>query len=134
MAARRPLTETQRARRRAQERTKRLLKQGRTGLEQFGDIVRAETFARGKSEGEYIPFTYIPTNTTWPENGWDHRRTTDAGYDRERQILKVKLYTNGAEYEYWPVPPAVARAFRRTESPGKFINAVLNNYNYQRVD
>lgn len=86
------------------------------------------------AEDEDIPLTYVPTNTTWPENGWDHRRTTEAGYNRATETLAVKFYTNGAVYHYYDVKPQTAIAFRRTESPGKFINRVLNAHDYERID
>lgn len=104
--------------------------------ERLEDYERDEALRFGRQEGvgEVIPFTYRPTKTTWPGNGWKHRRTTAAGYDRLTQTLRVQFFTNGAVYDYYDVPPAVARQFRRAESPGKFINSVLNGYEYSRVD
>lgn len=96
--------------------------------------IAAREFGRQTGVDDAIPFTYRPTNTTWPGNGWDHRRTTAAGYDRTTQTLRVQFFTDGATYDYFDVPPAVARSFRRTPSPGKFINRVLNNYEYHRVN
>lgn len=104
--------------------------------ERLQDYERDEALRFGRQEGvdEVIPFTYRPTKTTWPGNGWKHRRTTAAGYDRLTETLRVQFFTNGAVYDYYNVPPAVARQFRRAESPGKFINSVLNGYEYSRVD
>lgn len=104
---------------------------------QYATEAVANRFARQEADGDSIPFTYSPTKTTWPANGWDHRRTTDGGYDRTRGRLRVKFYTDGSEYDYgtyMPVPPEVARAFRRAQSPGIFINDVLSNYGYERVN
>lgn len=96
--------------------------------------IAAREFGRQEGVDEAIPYTYRPTKTTWPGNGWKHRRTTAAGYDRTTQTLRVQFFTNGAQYDYLDVPPSVARSFRRTPSPGKFINRVLNKYEYHRVD
>lgn len=93
-----------------------------------------EEFAWGAGEPYDIPLDYDPTKTTWPGNGWHHRRTTRAGYDRDTETLSIEFFTNGAIYYYYNVPPDVAKAFRRTPSPGKFINAVLNSYYYERID
>lgn len=96
--------------------------------------VLAEQFAEELAEGDTIPHTYEPTKTTWPGNGWNHRRTTSAGYDRDRQILEVEFYTNGAIYRYYNVTQNEAQAFRRTRSPGQYIDAVLNSHPYERIN
>lgn len=93
----------------------------------------ANRFAKGDAQGDEILFTYDPTNTTWPGNGWEHPRTSRAGYDNVNQVLAVQFYSNGAVYHYYDVPASVARQFRRTNSPGKFINSVLNGYDYSRI-
>jgi hypothetical protein len=100
----------------------------------YVDQEMARRFAQGQGEAGVVPLTYDPTKTTWPENGWDHRRTTRAGYDRSEQTLRIQFFTNGAIYNYYDVPPEVARAFYRADSPGRFINAVLNGYEYERIE
>lgn len=95
-----------------------------------------ERFSWEVSQGDFIPLTYYPTKTSWPANGWDHRRTIAAGYDRTSGILRVKFWTDGSIYDYGtvaPVPPYVAYQFRTTQSPGRFINAVLETYGYTRI-
>jgi hypothetical protein len=82
---------------------------------------------------EDIPFSYDPTKTTWPDNGWKHRRTTRAGYDSQSATLVVEFYTNGAVYQYRNVSLAEAQAFRRAPSPGQYINAILNAKPYERI-
>lgn len=85
---------------------------------------------------DFIPLTYSPTKTSWPENGWDHRRTIAAGYNRTTGLLRVKFFTDGAEYDYGtatPVPPYIAYQFRNTNSPGRFINSTLESYGYERL-
>lgn len=93
----------------------------------------ADRFTSGTAAGDDIPFTYDPTNTTWPGNGWDHPRTARAGYDSSTGTLRVQFYSNGAVYDYHDVPASVARDFRMTTSPGTFINRVLNGYDYERI-
>lgn len=138
MAKRPPLTEEQRARRKAQRRTAAALRRGESPLGgEFASYVRTardEQFSAGSGDDDEIPLSYDPTKTTWPSNGWDHRRTTAAGYNRETETLRVQFFTNGAIYDYWPVSPAEAKAFKRAPSPGIYINQILNAKNYQRVD
>lgn len=116
---------------------------GRTAASVKGTLAQAKEtlairqFGHGKGTGDLIPLTWNPTNTTWPDNGWDHRRTDEAGYDRRRGRLRIKFHTDGAEYDYGTykqVPPSVARAFRRAASPGQFINRVLESYGYERIN
>lgn len=106
-------------------------------LAQARETLAIRQFGSQRAVGDEIPLTWSPTNTTWPDNGWDHRRTDEAGYDKLRGRLRVKFHTNGALYDYGtykPVPPAIARAFRRAASPGIFINQVLEGYGYERIN
>lgn len=101
------------------------------------NIQESERFSWEQAQGDFIPLTYSPTKTSWPANGWDHRRTRAAGYDRARGILRVEFFTDGAVYDYGvatPVPPYVAYQFRLTESPGRFINSTLESYGYTRIN
>jgi len=110
---------------------------GYTEPSEVSGLIEATRFAQEQGQGDFIPLTYDPTHTSWPENGWDHRRTTAAGYDRNKKILRVEFYTDGAVYDYGtvtPVPPLVAYAFRKSASPGVFINEVLEGYGYRRVN
>jgi len=100
--------------------------------------VEADRFAKSdpSDSGYFIPLTYDPTKTSWPGNGYDHRRTVAAGYDRSRGILAVQFYTDNSVYEYGtdrPVPESIAYMFRLTQSPGRYINDVLNSYGYVKV-
>lgn len=95
----------------------------------------ANRFASQRSDdSDQINFSYDPTNTTWPGNGWSHPRTSRAGYDSVTRTLRIQFFSNGAVYDYHEVPPDVAKAFRRTISPGRFINTTLNSYPYERVN
>lgn len=93
---------------------------------------------RGSRFGQYLPeeeqakvaFPQIdPTATTNPQRP----RTKQAGYDRETGILRIR-FRDGTPWEYYDVPPNVWRNFRRVKSPGRFINRVLNSYEYGRGD
>lgn len=102
----------------------------------LGENIEATKFGRSSSAEDEVAMTYVPTNTTWPGNGWNHRRTTEAGYNRNTGILRIEFFTDGSLYDYGtvtPVPPAVAMAFRRAASPGQFINSTLEGYGYERV-
>lgn len=56
-------------------------------------------------------------------------RTLAAGYDENTQTLRVR-FRDGTPWEYYDVPPTVWRNFNRTNSPGRFINSTLNNFEY----
>jgi hypothetical protein len=91
---------------------------------------------RPTEDNTFIPLTYAPTKTSWPANGWDHRRTVAAGYDRQRGLLRIEFYTDGSIYDYGTtrkVPSVVAEQFRLTQSPGRFINSTLESYGYTRI-
>lgn len=98
------------------------------------EAARARDFANEEGEGDFIAWSYDPSKTTWPQNGWDHRRTNRAGYNKTTQTLRIEFYTNGAVYNYYNVPQSVARSFRRAVSPGQFIDAVLNGFPYERIN
>jgi len=103
----------------------------------FIESSEAKLFAQSdNAQGDFIPLTYAPTKTAFPGNGWDHRRTIAAGYSKSQGLLRVQFYTDGAIYDYGtahPVMPETAHAFRMAQSPGRFINEVLENYGYTRI-
>jgi hypothetical protein len=69
-------------------------------------------------------------------NFWvfDSSRVQEAAYDQEHQRLYVRFVKpvdrGGTPWTYEGVPPNVWRNFRRSQSPGKFIHRVLNQYDY----
>lgn len=77
-----------------------------------------------------------PTSTEWPGNGWDHARSRNAAYDGVSQTLRIwwtKPSKAGDFTEYYDVPPQIWETLKdpaRTPSTGKFVNAVLNGYDY----
>lgn len=78
-------------------------------------------------DSELLP--YQPTPSINPPRP----RTKAAGYDPETQTLRVR-FRDGTPWAYYNVPKNVWRNFRRSKSPGRFINRVLNGYEYSRDD
>lgn len=104
---------------------------------QYVEQEQARRFANSDGDIDDINLSYDPTNTTWPGNGWDHRRTTQAGYNKTTGILRIRFFTDGSVYDYGvsnPIPQAVARQFRKASSPGQFINSTLEAYGYERIN
>lgn len=75
-----------------------------------------------------IPQSYAPARTLDPSRP----RTLSAGYDSETQTLQV-TFREGAVYNYYNVPPAVWQQYKKSASPGKFINRRLAGFAYGRV-
>lgn len=76
-----------------------------------------------------ILLPYAPTPSINPPRP----RTLAAGYDSKAKTLRIR-FREGAGYEYYNVPSRVWQNFKRVKSPGRFINRVLNNYEYARAD
>lgn len=62
---------------------------------------------------------------------FDSSRVDRAGYSHDSHTLYVQ-FVDGTPWAYYNVEPNVWRNFRRSASPGKFINRTLNNYSYGR--
>lgn len=62
---------------------------------------------------------------------FDSSRVSEAGYSSASHTLYVR-FKDGTPWQYNNVEPNVWRNFRRSASPGKFINRTLNNYSYGR--
>lgn len=60
-------------------------------------------------------------------------RTLEAGYNAGERTLRV-VFRDGTPWEYYGVEPVIWQRFKRSASPGRFINRVLNNYPYGRGD
>lgn len=56
-------------------------------------------------------------------------RVREAGYDDVNQIVRV-TFRDGTPWAYYNVPPEVWTEFRSADSPGRYINEVLNGYPY----
>jgi hypothetical protein len=76
----------------------------------------------------------IPPDERWvafPESS----RVVEASYDPGSQRLYVRFmkpHGVGTPWVYEGVPSNVWQNFRRSQSQGKFVNRVLNQYNYHR--
>lgn len=88
-------------------------------------------------EGTYHFPQVSPTKTINPprprtlEAGWE--RIRDSNHPAYPGILRVR-FRDGTPWEYYNVPSAIWQRFKRVQSPGRFINRVLNNYPYGRGD
>ena len=60
-------------------------------------------------------------------------RTVEAGYNASERTLRV-VFRDGTPYEYYGVEPVTWQRFKRSASPGRFINRILNQYPYARAD
>lgn len=58
-------------------------------------------------------------------------RVSEARYDKGLQQIQV-IFRDGTPWVYDGVEANIWRNFRRSASPGKFINRVLNGFTYYR--
>lgn len=107
---------------------------------------RAPRISEGTAEVSQTPTnpsvtsTYSHDEVERLENGevgnfrpFNSSRVVEAAYDSDRQRLYVRFVKpvgSGTPWTYEGVPPNVWRNMRRTSSPGRFVNRVLNQYNY----
>jgi hypothetical protein len=66
---------------------------------------------------------YWPTRTINPPRP----RTLQSRYSRQYECLEV-VFRDGTQYHYSDVPEAIWMQFKRTESPGRYINRVLDEF------
>lgn len=62
----------------------------------------------------------------------DSSRVARARYDSGTRQVQVVFSNNEAPYVYEEVPQNIWRNFRRSQSPGKYINRTLNAFPYYR--
>lgn len=114
-------------------------------VDETGALISAEDLLRLTSEQQGAPVviqegTYhfpqvSPTKTINPprprtlESGWESIRDPD--HPSYPGILRVR-FRDGTPFEYHNVPSAIWQRFKRVQSPGRFINRVLNGYPYNR--
>ena len=66
---------------------------------------------------------------------FDSSRVREAAYDPNNDrlfVVFVKPQPVGTPWVYNGVPPNVWRNFQRSASPGRYVNRVLNGYDYHR--
>lgn len=61
-------------------------------------------------------------------------RVAEAGYDAAHQRLYVRWVKPGPGYIYEGVPSNIWRNMRRSGSAGKFVNRVLNGFEYHSAN
>jgi hypothetical protein len=54
-----------------------------------------------------------------------------ARYSANQQTIEI-VFRTGVPYQYHHIPPELWVSFKRAESPGRFINMVLNDFPYNR--
>lgn len=91
------------------------------------DISTYQEIERTLEGDDSLLLPYQPTPTINPRRP----RTLAAGYDSRAQVLFIK-FRDGAYYTYYNVAPSVWWRFQRAQSPGRFINTVLNNHPYNQ--
>jgi hypothetical protein len=85
---------------------------------------RAATAARyGESEGNYVSEWQFP----------DSSRVRAYQWDEARQQLRVRFIKYSTPWVYNNVPLETFQAFDASDSKGRFINRVLNNFPYRRA-
>jgi KTSC domain len=79
----------------------------------------------------------FPGFTSWPSRPYNHHPCTDeVWYDRDKQTLDVKFYSNKSVYRYTGVPWDVAEKLvvDKPGSTGDFLNDYIKGaYSYRRV-
>jgi hypothetical protein len=105
------------------------------------DLLRLTSDQEGEptviEEGTYHFPQVSPTKTINPprprtlESGYE--RITDQDHPSYPGILRVR-FRDGTPWQYNQVPSSVWQRFKRVQSPGRFINRVLNDYPYERGD
>ena len=78
--------------------------------------------------GQSVDITVAPTRTSNP----GRPRTLAAGYNYETDTLRV-VFREGAVYDYFDVSTAEWTQFKRSASPGRFLNRRLSGNEYTRI-
>lgn len=114
----------------------------KTGLgpQGFDAVQRAASIGQKPTAGNPSAITHIDPDElkNEPDNwfGFNSSRVSQAGYDQDSQRLFVRFMrpTPGQdEYVYEGVPQNVWRNMRRAKSAGKYINRVLNGFDYHKT-
>lgn len=70
---------------------------------------------------------WAPTSSSNPARP----RTLQAAYNANERTMRV-VFRDGTPWEYYGVEPITWQRFKRSASPGRFINRILNGYPYAR--
>ena len=54
------------------------------------------------------------------------------GYDETSRVLEIE-FTRRAVYQYVDVPPAIYEGLLAADSPGKYLNANVRGFRYEKV-
>lgn len=82
-----------------------------------------------EQRGGDVRISVAPTRTSNP----GRPRTVAMGYDYGTDTLRV-VFREGAVYDYFDVTTAEWWRMKRSASPGRFINRVLADHEYTRVE
>ena len=101
--------------------------------------VVAETKVGRQRNPSVITEALPDEDQTMPADWWlfDSSRIVEAGYSKDAQRLYVRFVKpkpNGTPWIYEGIPPNVWRNMKRQQSPGRFVDRVLNDYDYHRGD
>ena len=72
----------------------------------------------------------VAADYSTPSSNPQNPRTAAAGYDPVMHRLRIEWGDGGPAYNYYDVPPQIWDSFQQADSPGKYINTVLNYFNY----
>lgn len=86
------------------------------------DKTLSSEFAEAGNPRDSRPGKWVPMSSS---------RVSEARYDPGLEQVHV-IFVDGTPWVYDGVPQAVWRNFRRTASPGKYVNRVLNGFPYWR--
>lgn len=96
------------------------------GRPNTGPVNPSVISSRAPNEDEDIPYDW------W---SFDSSRVKEAAYDPENQRLYVRFMKPRPEGTPWTYDGVAAnewRNFRRSQSPGRYVNRVLNTKDYHR--
>lgn len=84
---------------------------------------------RNIDDGEDVRISVAPTRSSNP----GRPRTVAMGYNYSADTLRV-VFREGAVYDYFGVSTTEWWRMRRSASPGRFINRVLAQHEYTRIE
>lgn len=127
LAAARAAAEEQRAKttRQQADRPDNLTARARAQRAMSYDTAMAIQMSKAGDDSLLLP--YQPTPSINPPRP----RTHAAGYDPDAKVLRVR-FRDGTPWEYYNVSRSTWEKFKQADSPGRFINRVLNKRPYAK--